>query len=681
MKKIITISCLLFTLLIEAQVFNGGGGIILNNGQDSFFPINVSGLTQNAIDSVYGIEQVCFNISHPDVSELYIYLQSPSGTVVELTLGSSSSGANFTGTCFENLPGNSITLGSSPYTGTYKPVGYFGRFNTGQSGNGTWNLIVHDGFPVTNAGNLISWSIKFGNAPAHPVILKSSNLPLVFINTTQAITDNNTPASIGIVYNGTSRNNISDPRNNYNNKAQINIRGNTSKNFEKKSFSFETQDAVGNELDAPLLSMPAESDWVLIANYLDKTLIRNPMTFDLYRLMGNYSSRYKNVELFLNNEYQGVYTLAEKPKRNINRINIEKLDKIENTMPYISGGYIFKIDRPIEPGWYSHLPGNSPLNSKFFYQYVYPNDSDITLQQKAYIQSFMNDFETLMNSPTYADPVNGYSKIIDVNSFVDYFIISELSKNIDAYRLSTYMYKKSIIEGGKLTIGPVWDYDIAWHNSNSNLSYDPVGWAFQMMDNTYPVPMWWTKLMADNTFANKVKCRWNSLRQGVLSTNYLNNYIDAATANLSEAQQRNFRQFPILGAYINPNPQNQAGANYSTEVADLKNWISTRAAWMDANLSGTCIVGINEYLTQNQIQVYPNPMESQTTFVMNLDRESDISLLVTDLVGKEVTRFLNTKVAPGDSRIVLERSQMQSGIYLYQLEINNTVTTGKIIVQ
>ena len=293
----------------------------------------------------------------------------------------------------------------------------------------------------------------------------------------------------------------------------------------------------------------------------------------------------------------------------------------------------------------------------------------------------MNDFETMMNSSTYADPVNGYQKYIDVNSFVDFFIINELSKNIDSYRLSTYMYKKSIIEGGQLVIGPVWDYDIAWHNCDYNLSFDHVGWTYQMLDNTYPVPNWWTKLMSDDAFKNKVKCRWNSLRQTILSTGYLNNYIDNAAAALSESQQRNFRQWPTIGAYIYPNPQNQTGASYAGEIADLKTWIANRTAWMDANLPGDCTVGLKEQFVNTNLLIYPNPMETQTTFSMKLEKESDISLCITDLVGREVSRYLSTNVPQGESHIVLNRNQMQSGIYIYQLEINNTVTTGKIIVQ
>jgi len=681
MEKIITISCLLFSLIYKAQTFSGTGGSIQNNGQDTYFTLNVAGLSPSTIDSVFGLAQVCFTINHPDVSELYIYLKSPAGIIVELTLGSSSSGSGFTNTCFEHQNGNSVTLGNSPYTGNYRPVGYLGRFNTGQTGNGTWNLIVHDGFPTTNAGTLISWNLKFGSTVAPPVVLNSSNLPLVFINTTQPITETNSTINMGIVNNGSTRNNLTDPWNGYNNKAQINIRGNTSKNFEKKSFSIETHDALGNELNVPLLGMPAESDWVLGANYLDKTLIRNALTLDLYRSMGHYSSRYKNVELFLNNEYQGVYALMEKPKRNINRVNIAKLDPTDNTLPYVSGGYIIKIDRPSEPGWYSHLAGNCPANSKFFYQYVYPHDSDITASQRNYLQTYVNDFETLMNSANYNDPVNGYPKYIDIDSFIDFFIINELSKNIDGYRLSTYMFKKSNIEGGKLFIGPVWDYDIAWHNCNYNNAFSPIGWTYQLQDNDFPIPTWWLKFMQDPAFTSKLKCRWNSLRQNILNINKLNQYIDSSANVLDESQKRNFKQWPILGAYIWPNPQNQSGANYQSEVTDLKNWITNRISWIDANITGSCDVGLKENSVASNLLVYPNPMDTKTTFSMNLTKNTNISLCITDLVGKEVARFLNTNAPPGESQIIIERNQLPSGIYIYQLEADHVITKGKIVIQ
>jgi len=681
MKKTFTILFLLFSLLIKAQLYSGGSGPIQDDGNDTFFPINVTGLIPASIDSVFGLEQVCITINHSVLSELYIFLQSPSGKIVELTIGSGSGGTDFLNTCFDNQAGTSITLGTPPYAGNFRPVGNLGRFNTGVAGNGEWKLIVHDGYPGINSGNLISWNLKFGNIPAQPVAFKSSNLPIVVINSNQPITDLKTIVSMGIIDNGANRNFLTDPFNGYNSKAEIHLRGSSSKNFEKKSYSFETKDALGNDLIGPLLGMPSEIDWVLSALYVDKTLLRNPLALDLSRAMGNYSSRYKNVEVFLNNEYQGVYALTEKPKRDSNRVNIKKLEPDDNAFPDITGGYIIKIDRTDEPGWYSQFQGNCIVNTKCYYQYVYPNDLEITGLQQNYIQAHMNSFETAMNSPTFADPSTGYQKYIDVASFVDFFIINELSKNVDAYRLSTYLYKQNINQGGKIHIGPVWDYDIGWHNCNYGNSFDAAGWGYHLQDNAYPSPTWWIRLISDPYFLSRVDCRWKELRQNVLSNNYLNNYIDGNAATLEESQKRNFKQWPVLGAFIFPNPQSQVNATYGGEVSDLKTWLANRVIWLDANISGTCVVGFNEKELVNNLLVYPNPIQSSTTFSMQLEKDADVSLCITDIVGKEVARYLNTRVQPGDSKIVFERNQIKAGVYFYQLQIDNTIKTGKIIIQ
>src|SRR4051812_30064063 len=138
MKKIITIFCLFFSLVIKSQIFSGASGPIQNNGQLSYFPIIVSGVTPTQIDSVFGLLQVCFTISHPNIAELDMYLSSPAGTFIQLLSGSSSAGgANFVNTCLEDQAGTSITIGTAPYSGNYKSIGYLGRFNNGQAVNGT----------------------------------------------------------------------------------------------------------------------------------------------------------------------------------------------------------------------------------------------------------------------------------------------------------------------------------------------------------------------------------------------------------------------------------------------------------------------------------------------------------------------------------------------------------------
>jgi subtilisin-like proprotein convertase family protein len=439
MRKIFTILGLLLTLFVRSQTFTGTGGAILDNGLDTYYTLNVSGLSPTTLDSTFGLEQVCFNITHPNVSELYIYLQSPSGTFVNLTLGSSSAGADFVNTCVNSQNASSITLASSPYTGTFKPVGYLGRFNTGQVGNGNWTLIVHDGFPNGTSGTLASWSLQFGNAPSHQVPFTASGFPIVKITTSQPITDNKSIVDMGIIDNGASANHPGDAFNAYNAKAQIHLHGSSTKNFEKKAFALETQDASGAKLITSLLGMPAESDWMLIASYIDKSLLRIPMTYDVYRRMGHYAPRFRYVELMINNEYQGVYTFMEKVKRDSNRVHVQTMTTASNNFPEVSGGYILKIDRTDAPGWSSLLPGASAAGTHFYYNYVYPKDGDITPQQQAYIKSYVDSFETVMNSTNYADPVNGYSKYIGVNTFIDLFIMKELSKNVDEYSLRTYL--------------------------------------------------------------------------------------------------------------------------------------------------------------------------------------------------------------------------------------------------
>src|ERR1019366_2712218 len=341
MKTTITIISLLFAFYAKAQLFTGSGGNIQNNGVETYFDLSVSGLPAQ-MTNTFGVEEVCINIIHPKVEELYIYLQSPSGIVVELTEGTSCKDSNYTNTCFNNSAISSITLSQAPYTGSFKPIGSLGRFNNGQAGNGTWRLIVKDYLAFIDSGSVVSWNLNFGTSPAQPVVFTSSNLPIVMINTNgQQITDVKTLVDMGIIYNGVNqRNNLTDPMNNFNGKTNIHLRGNTSANFEKKPYTIETTDGSGNALKVSILGMPNESDWDLIAMYQDKSLIRVPLTYDLARQMGDYAPRYKTVELVMNGEYRGVYALMEKIKRGKFRVNISKLTSLDNAVPAITGGYI-----------------------------------------------------------------------------------------------------------------------------------------------------------------------------------------------------------------------------------------------------------------------------------------------------------------------------------------------------
>lgn len=683
MKKTSIFLLSFFYLVTKSQVFTGTGGAILNNGgQETVFSLNVTGLTPSQIDSVFGLIEVSVDITHPALQEINLLLESPSGTKVDLNGVLTCSGADFTGTTFNNSAPGSITTASAPYTGIFRPVGNLGRFNAAKPGDGIWKLYVKDFVAGANSGSVISWSLTFGANPPKPVILNSSNLPLVFVNTNaQSISTNSILIDFAIIDNGSARNNFTDQKNNYNGKAACHVRGSSSKMFEKNNLKIELRDAAGAQSNVSLLGMPAESDWVLTACYSDKSLVRNALSQYVFQQMGHYSPRFRFVEFFLNGEYFGVYMLMEKVKRNSDRVHVAKLMPNDNQFPYISGGYIFQINRTDDPGWYSLYPGLSANNAKFYYQYEYPKADEITVQQKAYIKSVVDSFETVMQSPTFADPVTGYNKFIEVNSFIDYFIVNEFSKNADAYRLSTYLYKDNFLDGGKIHIGPVWDYDIGWHNCNYGNAFDEKFWQHDIPNDDYPIPGWWIKLMQDVNFKNKLYCRYHTLRQGILNNAQLNSYIDQQAALLNEAQQRNFRQFPILGAYVYPNPQTQAGATYATEVADVKQWISARGGWLDANVPGFCAaIGINEeQLSENQLNVFPNPFTNTFNLKFTTTKSSFVRVELYNVIGQKIVTVKNEQLLKGEYSEQIETEKLQSGTYFIKISIDENTFNKKIM--
>ena len=157
--------------------------------------------------------------------------------------------------------------------------------------------------------------------------------------------------------------------------------------FPKKSYGFELKDDQWNDIDFPLLDLPAEEDWILYAPYSDKSLIRNVLTFTLAAQLGNgYVPRCRFVELFLNNNYEGVYVLMEKIKRGNDRVDIAKLKEEDITGEELTGGYIVKIDKSTGSGgdgWSSSYTNRN--NSRTFYQYEYPKSEDIQPERNNFV--------------------------------------------------------------------------------------------------------------------------------------------------------------------------------------------------------------------------------------------------------------------------------------------------------
>ena len=339
---------------------------------------------------------------------------------------------------------------------------------------------------------------------------------------------------------------------NYDGPIGIKLRGNSSLSFNQKKYTIELRDNDGKEVDAPLLDMPAHSDWVLLAPYNDVSAVRDPLAFQLWRDMGHWGPRTRMVQLTLNGEYRGIYILSEAIKRGEHRVNINKLKKSDTQGRDVTGGYLLRIDTFNEDDatFQSKVPGigDGIMTSQITWSCIYPKKKKLQPEQMAYIQSFVDTVEQVIQSDYFADPKRGYARYIDVPSFVDYFIHTELSLNADGYKRSAYFYKEKMHAdgtGGKLVAGPVWDYNLAYGNCNFCNANNIEAWCFEG-GNTNPTPAFWQRLLQDPAFRKAVKVRYQALRKTVLSNKAINSYIDQHAKLLAPCIDHHFETYPEL---------------------------------------------------------------------------------------------------------------------------------------
>ena len=332
----------------------------------------------------------------------------------------------------------------------------------------------------------------------------------------------------------------------------IKLRGNSSLSFNQKKYTIELRDAEGNEVDAPLMGMPAHSKWVLLAPYNDVSMVRDPLAFQLWRDMGHWGPRTKMVELNMDGEYRGIYILSEAIKRGTDRIDIANLKKKDVEGRELTGGYILRIDTYNEDDatFPSKVPGigDGIMTSQITWSCIYPKKQKLQPEQLSYIEQFVDSVELTIQSDHFTDPRWGYERLIDVRSFVDYFIHTELSLNADGYKRSAYFYKEKVHEdgtGGKLFAGPVWDYNLAYGNCNFCNDDNTQAWCYEGC-NTQPTPAFWQRLLQDPAFRKAVKKRYQELRKTVLSNKHIFGYIDRHAKLLEPYQTRHFEKYPEL---------------------------------------------------------------------------------------------------------------------------------------
>ena len=443
-----------------------------------------------------------------------------------------------------------------------------------------------------------------------------SNLPIFVIHTEAAINAaDKVRGTMKVVDNGEGqRNHSTDTTANYNGYVGIKWRGNSSLSFDQKKYTLETQDAEGNDLKTSLLGMPEESDWVLLAPYNDISLVRDVFAFSLWNEMGHWGPRTRMCEVIVNDEYMGVYIFCEKIKRDKNRVDIAKLKTDDTADRPLTGGYIVRVDAFDEEdatftsqvkGLQAGMWGGAQQGGTVTWTVYYPKKADLQPEQKSYIEQFVAQMEQSFQAANFADPDEGYARWINVPSFVDYFIHTELSLNADGFKRSSYFFKDKDKKDGtlsKMEAGPVWDFNLAYGNCNFCNANNPEAWVYEGC-NTNPTPAFWKKLTSDPRFMLAVRERYAQLRQTLLSKERIDQFFDDYAALLSEAKDRHYAKYSNLlssggsqqggggwpwgwpwgGGTMNPVAQFAAYtvASYEEEIQTVKKWFARRLAFLD----------------------------------------------------------------------------------------------------
>lgn len=402
-----------------------------------------------------------------------------------------------------------------------------------------------------------------------------THLPLVLINTHgQKIPGENYEndkilTSIELIDNATGGNHLTDKATLTTN-ANIRYRGFTSRQFDKKGYLLKFVNEDGSENKQSVMGMDKHDEWILHGPFIDKTLLRNYLWYHISSEIMDYAPDSRFCELFVDGEYKGVYVMAESASRgDTSRMQIDKY-KVGN--PYTS--YIVKLDRTdiTDLGnlnnftHYTYRTGTVKIN----YTVVYPGANLITEELKRYIETDMSKFEKKLYSFDYDSARFGYKNYINVDSFVDYFLINEFTQNYDAGNLSTYLYKDVDGKYGMY----VWDFNSANDNYEKEISIEQL--------SLYGTN-WFFMLMKDEDFTNRIIQKYRYLRNHALNEEYLLGYIDAIVAYLGDAIDRNFEvwgyTFEGFDTFLTDPSRNLT--SYEEAITQLKNHIINRGTFLD----------------------------------------------------------------------------------------------------
>lgn len=360
--------------------------------------------------------------------------------------------------------------------------------------------------------------------------------------------------------------------------STIRYRGNSSLYYDKKQYGLQFINEDGTDYETEVMGMEAGSEWVLNGTFLDKSLIRNYVAYNIAGEIMDYAPNIRFCEVFIYDgetyTYQGLYTMIESVERAASRVDITKYDETK-----VETSYIIRRDRFSEDEIMLYNYGTTEGLTQEWLGVKYPSESKLTEESYQYIQDDISKIEKILYSDDY-ETFMTYPNYIDVDSFVDYYVINEFFGNYDAGLHSTYAYKDLT---GKLTMGPVWDYDGAMDNATP--------WALDADATAFQTSSWFDALLRDEDFCRQVVDRYQELRETYFSDEYVDGYIDEIVEYLGSAIDREH----LVWGYIFDmdtltNEENEFGVvndrnveTYSEEIERIKVALHKHAEYLDAN--------------------------------------------------------------------------------------------------
>lgn len=332
---------------------------------------------------------------------------------------------------------------------------------------------------------------------------------------------------------------------------KIRGRGNSTWEFPKKPFQMKLDNK------AEFLGMPNDKKWLFLAEYADKTMLRNTIAFEMGYISNlDWTPEAKFAEVFINGDYNGTYNITQKVEESDNRV------AIGNT------GYLLELDQ-LERLDSDDVYFESAVTERFIINIKEPN-LDAGSDEFTYIENLITNFENNLFSQNFADEATGYRQYIDMDSFIDWFLISEITKNVDSMFFSSIFL--NVMPGEKIKMGPLWDFDLSFGNVDYADSRYPEGWWVKYNP-------WYERLFEDPAFVEEVRNRFEYFNN---NRDYILNKIDTYAEKLKWAQEENNDKWQTIGVYVWPNPV--IFDTYQEEVDHMKAWYETRMDWLESAL-------------------------------------------------------------------------------------------------